>query len=156
MRRLRLKAPSPALIISLIALFAALGGTSYAALANGSVGTAQLKNKAVTNAKLAPLSVGYAKIINGAVGLSKLGVSTPTASVTVPALRRGSITAACPSGTVVLDGGGGFTGTTVPVNQPNGTLQMSNASGTSGWLIQGFNNATSSQTLVARAVCIRP
>jgi len=51
----RLRAPSPALVISLIALFVALGGTTYAAsnLPRNSVGTAQLKNKAVTSAKLA-------------------------------------------------------------------------------------------------------
>lgn len=55
MRRLRLRAPSPALIVSIIALFAALGGTSYAAfsLPKNSVGTKQLKDKAVTKAKLA-------------------------------------------------------------------------------------------------------
>jgi hypothetical protein len=47
--------PSPALVISLIALFVALGGTSYAAittLPRNSVGTPQLKNGAVTGAKL--------------------------------------------------------------------------------------------------------
>jgi hypothetical protein len=50
----KLRAPSPALVISLIALFVALGGTTYAAtsLPRNSVGTAQLKNKAVTSAKL--------------------------------------------------------------------------------------------------------
>jgi hypothetical protein len=48
--------PSPALVISLIALFVALGGTSYAAISSlpaNSVGTQQLKNGAVTAAKLA-------------------------------------------------------------------------------------------------------
>jgi hypothetical protein len=51
MKRMR---PSPALAISLIALFVALGGTSYAAmtLPANSVGTKQLKNGAVTSAKL--------------------------------------------------------------------------------------------------------
>jgi hypothetical protein len=41
----RSRKPSPALVISLIALFVALGGTSYAAtnLARNSVGTKQLK-----------------------------------------------------------------------------------------------------------------
>ena len=52
MKRLR---PSPALVISLIALFVALSGTGYAALNSlpkNSVGTKQLKNGAVTAAKL--------------------------------------------------------------------------------------------------------
>jgi hypothetical protein len=48
--------PSPALVVSLIALFVALGGTSYAAINSlpaNSVGTRQLKNGAVTALKLA-------------------------------------------------------------------------------------------------------
>lgn len=51
----RARRPSPALVIALIALFVALGGTSYAALntlPRNSVGTAQIKNGAVTAAKL--------------------------------------------------------------------------------------------------------
>ena len=47
--------PSPALVISLVALFVALGGTSYAAITRlpaNSVGTKQIKNSAVTAAKL--------------------------------------------------------------------------------------------------------
>jgi len=55
MQRDRLRAPSPAFVISLIALFVALGGTTYAAtsLPANSVGTRQIKNKAVTADKLA-------------------------------------------------------------------------------------------------------
>ena len=51
MKRMHL---SSALVISLIALFVALGGTSYAALTlpANSVGTKQLKNGSVTGAKL--------------------------------------------------------------------------------------------------------
>jgi hypothetical protein len=50
----RLRAPSPAFVISLIALFVALGGTTYAAtsLPTNSVGTKQLKKNAVTSAKI--------------------------------------------------------------------------------------------------------
>ena len=52
MKQLRL--PSPAMVVALVALFAALAGTGYAAtqLAPNSVGSAQLKGGAVTKAKL--------------------------------------------------------------------------------------------------------
>lgn len=52
--RRRLRLPSPSMMVALIALFVALGGTSYAVtkLPNNSVGTAQLKNNAVTAAKV--------------------------------------------------------------------------------------------------------
>jgi hypothetical protein len=50
----RLRMPSPAMVVALIALAVALGGTSYAAvsLPANSVGTLQLKKGAVTNTKV--------------------------------------------------------------------------------------------------------
>jgi hypothetical protein len=50
----RLKKPSPELLIAMIALFVALGGTGYAALAlpKNSVGKKQLKKNAVTSKKV--------------------------------------------------------------------------------------------------------
>ena len=90
MRRLRCKAPSPALIISIVALFAALGGTSYAA---ATIGTSDIKNGAVTNPKLGASSVGFQKmrsgaihnenIANSAVGTSKLNVRFISATTVV-------------------------------------------------------------------------
>ena len=70
----RLRAPSPAFVISLIALFVALGGTTYAAtsLPKNSVGTKQLKRNAVTSSK----------IKNGAVTATKIdptGLTVPSA-----------------------------------------------------------------------------
>jgi hypothetical protein len=51
---MRLRRPSPAMLVALLALFAALGGSSYAALQlpRGSVGTTQLRNGAVTSPKV--------------------------------------------------------------------------------------------------------
>ena len=54
--------PSPALIISIIALIAALSGTAYAALGKNSVGSRQLKSKAVTTGKIANNAVTGAKV----------------------------------------------------------------------------------------------
>ena len=49
-----MRRPSPALVISVIALFVALGGTSYAVtqLPKNSVGAQQLKKSAVTSSKI--------------------------------------------------------------------------------------------------------
>jgi hypothetical protein len=77
------KRPSPALVVSFVALIVALGGTSYAAfsLPKNSVGTKQLKNGAVTTNK----------IRNGTVTKAKIN----TSGLTVPnALQANSATTA--------------------------------------------------------------
>jgi len=64
MQKRRLTGPSPAFVISVIALFVALGGTGYAAihLPRNSVGTKQLKKNAVTSTKIKNKAVTAAKI----------------------------------------------------------------------------------------------
>ena len=96
----RVSRPSPALIIALIALMVSLGGTGYAAFAlpNNSVGTKQLKNGAVTAAKVKRHSLTGAQI-----NLKKLG-TVLTARDAGRALRAGT---AAPSGKA----GGALTGT---------------------------------------------
>jgi hypothetical protein len=70
LKKLSVRRPSPALIISMIALIVAMGGTGYAAikLPAGSVGTKQLKKNAVTGAKVKNRSLTGADI-----NLSSLG-----------------------------------------------------------------------------------
>jgi hypothetical protein len=55
--------PSPALVVAVLALLIAMSGTAYAAvtLAPNSVGTAQLKNGAVTLTKIAASAQGSLK-----------------------------------------------------------------------------------------------
>jgi hypothetical protein len=61
MRRLQ-RRPSAAIVISSVALFMSLGGASYAAfIPRDSVGTAQLRNNAVTFRKINPGSVGIVR-----------------------------------------------------------------------------------------------
>jgi hypothetical protein len=66
-----MRAPSPALVVAVIALFVALGGTTYAAtsLPKNSVGAKQLKKNAVTSTK----------IKNGVVTKTKLSKATVAA-----------------------------------------------------------------------------
>ncbi len=78
----RLEALRPAFVVSVIALFVALAGTSYAAikLPKNSVGTKQLKKSAVTAAKIKNGAVTAAKIKKGAVTAAKIN----TKGLTVP------------------------------------------------------------------------
>ena len=65
--RISVRRPSPALVISCLALAVALGGTSYATVLNvprNSVGPAQLQASAVTTKKIAAGAVTSAKVRN--------------------------------------------------------------------------------------------
>jgi hypothetical protein len=97
--RHRTARPSPALVISIIALTISLGGTGYAAFAlpAGSVGTKQLKNGSVTAAK-----VKHKSLTGADINLKKLG-TVPAARNAGRALSAGT---ASPTGTA----GGALTG----------------------------------------------
>lgn len=64
MRKIRGRRPSPSLVISILALFVALGGSAYAA---SKIGTKNIKNNAITAAKIKKNAITTAKIKNGAV-----------------------------------------------------------------------------------------
>lgn len=86
-RKFAMHRPSPAMLVALVALFVALGGTSYAAikLPGNSVGSKQLKNGAVTNKKIG----------KGAVTASKIntsGLTVPNATNATNATNAGNAT----------------------------------------------------------------
>lgn len=74
LRSLLRRRPTASMVISLIALFVALGGASYAAvsLPNNSVGNAQLKNNSVGNVKIRNNAVNYKKILPHTIGLQRI------------------------------------------------------------------------------------
>jgi hypothetical protein len=85
----------PATIIATIALMVALSGAAFAA---ATIGTSQIKNGAVTKAKLASNSVTGAKIAGGAVHAKDLARGAVTGgklaggAVGAPALANGAVT----------------------------------------------------------------
>jgi hypothetical protein len=106
--------PSPALILAIIALVAALAGTAWAAkgqLGKKSVGTKQLKNKAVTTGKIANNAVTGAKVKAGSltgadINLNQLG-TVPEATNAQQAANATTVNnhpAACPGGTTLIRG----------------------------------------------------
>jgi hypothetical protein len=93
------------MVVSLAALFVALGGTGYAAfsLPKNSVGTKQLKNGAVTGPKIAAGSITGSKIANGTIAGANINVGTlgtvPTASNANHANTANTAGGAPPTGT---------------------------------------------------------
>ena len=80
MRKISFGRPSPALVISCVALGVALGGTSYATvlqIPKNSVGTPQLKNSAVTSAKVKNRSLLRADFAAGQVPAGPTGPAGP-------------------------------------------------------------------------------
>lgn len=108
--------PSPAMIVAVIALIVALGGTAIAAksvikLPKNSVGSRQLKKKSVTTGKLANNAVNGAKVANGSltgqdINLGALG-KVPSAVQADSAGNSNTVgghSASCPGGTILLRG----------------------------------------------------
>src|SRR5947209_17207252 len=78
----KLSSSSASLVISLAALFVALGGTAFAV---SQVGTSQIKNGAVTAAKLHSAAVVRGKIKAGSVGSQQLADGAVTSLKLGPA-----------------------------------------------------------------------
>jgi hypothetical protein len=66
--------PTASMVVSVVALFVALGGVGYAAVQvpNNSVGNAQLKNGAVSTGKLRDNAVTYKKIAQHTIGKQRI------------------------------------------------------------------------------------
>lgn len=74
MSKLKGRRPSPALAISVLALFIALGGTTYAlTIPRNSVGTTQIRAFGVRNSDLGTKSVSTSKLRDSAILSNKIG-----------------------------------------------------------------------------------
>jgi hypothetical protein len=102
--------PSPALVVSLLALIVAMGGTSYAAikLPKNSVGAAQLKKNAVTSAKVKNGSLLKSDFKSGQLPAGPQGLQGPAGPAGAPgkngANAATSVTFADSAGKTVADG----------------------------------------------------
>jgi hypothetical protein len=164
--------------VGLVALLVAMSGTAYAAsLPRNSVGTAQLKNNAVTSTKvkdhslfrkdwkagqLRPGPRGYAGPhgpwgprgpqgppgIPGHDGRTRLGHSSGP-SVTIAAGTTATATATCLAPEHVVSGGG-FT------KLRNAMLTDSSATAPDTWRVKYRNDTAAADVIRVRAICAPP
>lgn len=140
----RARRPSPATVIALIALFVALGGTSYAVskLPKNSVGSAQIRKNAVTSAKVKDGALAVADLSKkaqaalrgqtGAPGAQGVqGPQGPAGPSTPQTIGAGTIGSA-----QLADG----SVTTAKLADPPAWTTLTNAELGSGWSTNTFNN----------------
>ena len=168
MRRFLTRRPSPALVVSTLALLFALTGTGIAAVAalpRNSVGTAQLRNNAVTSSKVRNRSLLARDFKRGQLPRGPIGPAgqpgapgspgpmgpTGPAGTTGAAFHesdaaagpgaRAFAIAACPTGQRAL-GGGVYLGDSTPDNQ-DAIIRSAPVNSTGG---TGFTLLTAGQT----------
>ena len=107
----RPRTPSPAMVVAIIALFIALGGSAFAAIQKNAVGTRQLRSKAVTTGKIANNAINGAKVANGSlsgqdINLGALGTvpRATSADTAANANTLGGHSAVCPANAILLRG----------------------------------------------------
>jgi hypothetical protein len=114
-RHLKLKRPSPALIVSVLALSVALGGTGYAAvvLPANSVGAKQIKRNAVTAAKVKNSSLLASDFRPGQLPAGPTGPAGPAGATGPRGLEgpRGETGPAGPAGPAGAAAGGAWLAT---------------------------------------------
>lgn len=116
-------------------------------IGNGKVTTSKLAEAAVTSSKLANNAVTSAKIQDGQVRAADLGaIITASQETSVGAGATNTVTATCPTGTVVISGGA----------QPNnfGVEMTSLVRAGNGWEYQAKNNSGSSTFMKVFAYCL--
>jgi len=161
--------PSPALVVACSALLIALGGVSYAAVAlpRNSVGTAQLRDNAVTSKKVknrSLLAIDFKpgqlpagapgpkgdKGDAGAPGISGYEIVTRRNDVTNQLFNSVAIT--CPAGKKAIGGGGGTAGGIIPGDGPYVIGNKPFVDG-SGWLVETARGQEGGSVLIGYAIC---
>ena len=153
-------------VMSTLCFFMLLGGGAYAAtkLPANSVGTKQIKNRAVTGAKvkkgsLVGTDINPSTLFAGGVSTSAVhAFIDPTPHVTAPVAsgKSATDTAGCPEGSIAIGGGAdwslhkadGYISESYPVSTPE-------TAPPDAWLITVVNTEASPHSFDLYAVCLK-
>jgi len=165
-------------IVATLALFLTLGGVGYAlTIPSNSVGTAQLKRRAVTNSRLASRAVTARNIVKNTIGTRELGpfqvrarnygpIIFRAASVVVPAapanqVSSRSVSRNCNPGEKAITAGTSWanaSGVPAPDNTDLRTVEVNYQSragfGVFGATARGANATNSAQTFTIQVLCL--
>ena len=156
---MRLRPPSPALVVASAALVISLSGTAYAvstALPRNSVGAVQLKNNAVNSAKVKDASLRAADFARGQIPVGPQGPAGPPGASGLQLISGSGASNSsspksqqqdCPAGKRAIGGGGVITGsatntflsTSRPTDAGTGwmsTGRESTGGNAGGWAVQ--------------------
>ena len=116
-------------------------------LSDNAVTSGKITDSAVTNSKLAANAVTSGKIADGEVRAGDLGTILEVQNtVQIAAGAEGTADVACPSGSIMLSGGGFWT---TGSNNLRTTLKQGN-----GWRVEGKNTLGVSAPLTVQAYCL--
>jgi hypothetical protein len=179
MKGIRLRRPSPALVIAILALFVALCGAGYAAvslppeavksrhIAPRAIEAAHISNDAVGKRAIASGAVGSQEIRNGSLRASDFGAGALPASTatvhtgqqTIAPDQSAIVTASCPDGQRATGGGwfvpvaaGLVISGSYPSADANGRPAEDGSSAT-GWSVVVRNGPNFGGQFVTYAVC---
>jgi hypothetical protein len=175
MLRLKLRRPSPALVIACLALTVALGGTSYAAVSipRNTIGTMQLKNNAVTSNKVRDFSLRLWDFRKGDLPRGPVGPPGPagkigdlilhSASVSVPGNAPGNglyatreIQVRCKPGERAITGGTSWSTDTNDAELITVYSQPLMESGNAvGWQARGGSDLKTDRTFTVQVLCAK-
>jgi hypothetical protein len=154
---------SPALVLSVVALFAALSGAAVALPGTNTVDSADIINDKVKTADLKDGDVGSADLATGSVHASELadGIHGHSDSVSVPggvnenaAYNTATVTADCGAGEELISGSGQWSGEGADEELFLSEVILDhNAESVT---VRGGNDIGSARTLVAMAHCLVP
>jgi hypothetical protein len=155
-------------LVAYLALVVALAFTPLPSHAASLIGTAQLKNGAVTTPKLAKNAVATGKVKDGAITQAKLAaeaqgytsVVARSAQASVANNTAGAVTASCVGDEVATGGGGFLEGAfTTPVfirtypSVVGGEGAVSNGAVPRAWTTRIYNNTGSPSTINGYVIC---
>jgi hypothetical protein len=145
MRRIISARPSPAIVVAVVALVAALAGTAIAGPGASTSALTKAKVKSIATKK-----ANQAIQNTLPIGSTEFGtINTRTATATINSFSFGEATANCQTGEKVISGGSRGPGT-FPL------IAESHKQG-EGWRVRAFNNTgNNNETLTVEAYCLQP